>query len=385
MIISRRAAATALALACAASCRTYTRGSSFLGAESPGSEARYLDCIDIAVRPVEDPHADRDDPVFEFRFGNRCGWPVTLDLGAVVVRAEVGTTIAVLPPYRICRAAWRSDRSCLCGCVRYQHVDGGRGSGAGMFRSPVADDLGGALAMTVHPSALIALAVLVAASDALARPCGRSIRGPTSRVQHRERCLETSDVVGRRRCSRFGNRWDIARLPELAFEAVAAVTSVGADSVPMVEAARSTTTGAEPRLAIHCAGVRGVYTSDDRETYIAAEVLVGFGSEATSAQRVMMVHGAVALGVLVRLGRLRVRPELAVGIRHVELVLEPTSCGCMDTGPSTKRVIASPRLALEWRLTPGIGVAAFGGVDVLDRGNAIAGLGMTFSPWSRGF
>ncbi len=85
-MLCRLALASSLLLALVSAGCAYQPGSLLAAPSDPSTTvARTLDCLDLSVTLAADEHLPPSSALLDYRFGNRCPAPVSIDLGAAVV------------------------------------------------------------------------------------------------------------------------------------------------------------------------------------------------------------------------------------------------------------------------------------------------------------
>lgn len=232
--------------------------------------------------------------------------------------------------------------------------------------------------------------------------CARSAHASRS-------CVEVSDVVGERKCSRYGYDWSVEGRPAFVFRFGFRYAELSTDGMHFREAFKKgkrppgyvgySFDGAALGLpALTTFGPDGgvtFYLFD--QLYLGVDVGLGFGShhiapftagafELREARGVdtIVVHGGVPLGYRMPLGLASLRPEIFFGGASASVFQNVRGPGSPGEGSaSTGRGLIETRIAADLWLTQHLSFSAYGGVNVLD-GRSMA-MGLTFSWHVRAF
>jgi hypothetical protein len=210
-------------------------------------------------------------------------------------------------------------------------------------------------------------------------------------------CREVSDIVGLRRCSRFGS-WDTGHGPSMSFEVgliaqgldlsgvsgTATASHLGANHEFAVGRgfvpARATAFGAALRL--NAFFTSNVYAGVDLGLAggAAAGATTQFGPLSETPESAFRLGFGAVLGVATRLGPITLRGEVLGGINVTSVSFASHYLSCDDHGAvvvTSARV--EPRVALEAAVGPWASVGVMGGATALDTGEWS---GMLYTRWT---
>jgi hypothetical protein len=222
-------------------------------------------------------------------------------------------------------------------------------------------------------------------------------------------CVEVSDVVGERQCSRYGSDWSVEGRPAFVFRFGFRYAELATDGMHFHESFKKgsrppgyagysfdgaalglpalTTFGPDGGVTFYLFG----------QLYLGVDVGFGFGShhimpftagafELREARGVdtIVLHGGLPLGYRMPLGLASLRPEIFFGGESASVfqnVRGPGSPG--DGSASAGCGLIETRMAADLWLTQHLSLSAYGGVNVLD-GRSMA-MGLTFAWHVRAF
>jgi len=198
---------------------------------------------------------------------------------------------------------------------------------------------------------------------------------PAAYGGHGHVCRELNDVVGDRICGRYGDRWSTERSVPLfiglgAFNGVVQPAMINAGA-----AAISDTSLRSYGAAVRAGGMVSPFA------YVGVEWALGFGraprrdaNEVTAGSALFgQGWGAVVAGARVPLGRISLRLELATGAQ----LLTVSSDDRRPASATRIAVLAQPRAAIDWWVTPDTTVSGWLGTDAVWPGNYTFGIAAT--------
>ena len=234
----------------------------------------------------------------------------------------------------------------------------------------------------------LATCVVIVTRPVDARPCGHSggRSGGRSHGHASKACVETSEVLGRRTCSRFGSWARRFPLP-ITVETGTAVTSVdlgGFDRTGTIDhdgarfAYRAQTDDAADsataivgiarlilggRLYIGEEWQVGGLAGAPRVT-ITQEPVDGYAPTLTGKPSIVM-QGAAVVGARARIGSFGFGAELVGGVRMIGVAVDSKLGACETTTSNAEfSAVLETRLRGEYWLTPRLSVGVFGGRDI---------------------
>jgi hypothetical protein len=211
-------------------------------------------------------------------------------------------------------------------------------------------------------------------------------------------CVDSTDVTGFERCSRFGDGWNAAGWPPLRFDLGASARRISLagvsfgglvyhDGNPHTYELRADDL-ADPSVWVGSFDLRVTGAIGDH-LLLGGEISAFTGGAPSGAitrddwtleaGRVSGFGGGLVGGIVVPLGPFRVRGEVLAGGRALFVSAVSTIGDCVSTDEQiVSRWVVEPRLAVEWFVTPWMSVEAWGGADVVDLGTAAFGLRLDF-------
>lgn len=250
------------------------------------------------------------------------------------------------------------------------------------------------------------MVVLLVAEVAHADPCGDDGASSTSASSDsasesasEPACVDAIDVVGYRKCKKFGAWSDNLRLPHLTvelglgtrrlaptFAEHAGTITHGTESFAyrVVEPAATTAHDTANVLALRvtAALAAGLYAGVEGEAGVLAEArgeveMIGSGMLGTptmTVERPKVFGGLGVLGYGVRLGRASVAVEAAAGARFVTRAYTSSYLACeTTTDVVARRGVVEARARVELWATPFVTLGATVGTSALERGMVVGG------------
>jgi hypothetical protein len=235
-------------------------------------------------------------------------------------------------------------------------------------------------------SALVALCILFGAGEA-----------------HAKGCTEVSDVVGERRCSRYGSDWSIEHSLPLTFRfglrwSELSPSGVSFDGVPEANQGqrykgfsydggdlgvdRLRTWGFEGGFTVFIVG----------QLYLGAEGGFAFGSVHTrsftagyvslsddSGFDLSVLHGGLPVGYRIPLGRASIRGEMLFGgvVMSVSHRMSAVDIDAHEANASAARWLIEPRIAGDVWFTQHLSAGLYAGTNLLDFGARSLGISLT--------